>query len=76
MKYAQQHLIVAEFVNGSGRFIGGGSPVCVRPVLGNDHLQLAEAAHGRSVCAGGELQKEALLLLTERVQRLPKLPSE
>lgn len=54
---------------------GGGSPVCVGAVLGNYHLQLAEATHRCSVCAGGELQKEALLLLTKRVQRLPKLPS-
>lgn len=50
------------------------SPVCVRTVLGDDHLQFAQPAHGCSVSAGGELQKEALLLLTKRVQRLPKLP--
>lgn len=53
----------------------GGSPVCVRAVLGNDHLQLAQPTHRCSVSAGGELQKEALLLLTKRVQCLPKLPT-
>lgn len=54
---------------------GGGSPVRVGAVLGNDHLQLAQPAHGRSVGASGELQEEALLLLTERVQSLPELPA-
>lgn len=53
----------------------GDSPVCVRAILGNYHLQLAEPAHGCSVCAGGELKEEALLFLAKRVQRLPKLPS-
>lgn len=51
------------------------SPVCIRAILGNYHLQLAESTHGCSVCAGGELKEEALLFLTKRVQRLPKLPS-
>lgn len=54
---------------------GRGSPVGVRAVLGNDHLQLAQPTHGCSVSAGGELQEEALLLLTKQVQRLPKLPA-
>lgn len=52
----------------------GCSPVCVRAVLGDDHLQLAQPTYGCSVSAGGELQEESLLLLTERVQRLPELP--
>lgn len=52
-----------------------GSPVCVRAILGNNHLQLAQPTHRCSVSASGELQKETLLLLTKRVQRLPKLPS-
>lgn len=55
--------------------VHGSSPVCVRAVLGNDHLQLAQPTHRCSVSASGELQKEALLLLTKRVQRLPKLPA-
>lgn len=51
------------------------SPVCIRAILGNYHLQFAESTYGCSVCAGGELKEEALLFLTKRVQRLPKLPS-
>lgn len=55
--------------------ITGSSPVCVGAILGNDHLQFAQPTHGCSVSAGGELQEEALLLLTKRVQCLPKLPA-
>lgn len=35
----------------------GGSPVCVRAVFGDDHLQLAQPTHRCSVSASGELQK-------------------
>ena len=58
----------------SSIMVKGSSPVCVRAILGNDHLQLAQPTHRCSVSAGGELQEETLLLLTERVQCLPKLP--
>lgn len=34
---------------------GCGSPVCVGAVLGDNHLQLAQPTHRRSVGAGGEL---------------------
>lgn len=50
------------------------SPVCVGAVLGDDHLELAQASHRGAVCACGELQEQPLLLLTEQVQRLPELP--
>lgn len=48
-------------------------PVRVGAVLGDDHFQLAEPSDGRSVRAGGELQKQPLLLLPERVDRFPEV---
>lgn len=36
---------------------GGVSPIRVRTVLGNDHLQLAQPTHRCSISASGELQK-------------------
>ena len=49
-------------------------PLGVGAVLGDDHLELAQAAHGGAVCSRGELQEEPLLVVTERVQSLPELP--
>lgn len=50
-------------------------PVCVRAVLSDDHLQLAEAADWCSVSAGGELEKQPFLLFAEGVNNFPKIPA-
>lgn len=54
----------------------GQLPFRVWAVLGNDHLQLPEAAHRRSVRARRELQEQPLLLVGERVHDFPELPTE
>lgn len=51
-------------------------PFCVRAVLGDDHLELPQPAHGRSVGARRELQEQSLLLIRKRVDDLPELPGE
>lgn len=54
----------------------GSLPFCVWAVLGDDHLELPQPAHGRSVGACRELQEQPLLLIRKRVDDLPELPGE